>query len=361
MSEDERPSPAPPVAASNAEAQSAPVAWQPFTFGGVAALARARSSRVLLIELIVALLALAAILRLVLIDWFPVIDQAIGALPNAGRIEHRQLNLPLTESKALAENPFLAVVVDVSNSGNVSASSDVRLEFHRHQFQLCSLVGCVVLPYPADWIIEFNCTEMKPRWGAWQPFLLGFIALLTVLGLFLSWASLGVLYCPVAYVLGFIAGRNLTWAGAWRLASAALMPGALLITLGILLYASAVIDLLQLAGLGVVHVLLGWIYLVASPFFLTPPLPPPLPPPPELQPASKPRTPLPRPPQEPPAVLARSENPFAPSPKPISRNPFAASAPPARLPKKPSNFHQAGQTRNNGSKPCRQSWRSLGP
>ncbi len=272
MSDDERQ----PVASANPQPESTspepPFAWQPLTPGGVATIARESLGRLLLIELVVALLAVGATLGLIASDYFPIIDRAVRQLPTTGRIEHRQLIAPMVSPKTLAENSFLAFVVDPSGSGRISAAADIRVYFHRQNFEVCSLLGCAWFKYPVRWTIEFNRNEVEPRWGAWRPFLLAGTGLLVFIGLFLNWAVVAGLYCPVVYLISFYADRDLGWAGSWRLASAALMPGALLLTMGILLYGSGVIHLVQLAALAGIHLVLGWVYVAVSPFYLKKPI-----------------------------------------------------------------------------------------
>lgn len=336
MGQDARPSPPGGSADSAPRHADGRVAWQPFTFGGVAALARATSGRVVAVELVVAAVATAAILSLVASDWFPVLDQAIAALPETGRIERRRLHLPFSGSRILAENPFLAVVVEGTPAGSVSAGSDLRVELRRDQWRLCSVPGCIAMPYPADWTVELNRPELKPRWGAWQPFLLVFTALGVVAGLLGFWTLLAAVCAPVACGLAWAARRPLSWAGGWRLSSAALMPAAVLGALGVLLYASAVIDLVQWAGLLVVQGALASVYLAISPFFLPPPTPP------HATPPAGPAAAAGAPPMPPPAGLGRAGNPFAPRPGRASDNPFAGG------PRGPGPQDSGRDSRGNG-------------
>lgn len=268
MADDERQPVVPAAPAADAPVPETLEAWQPFTPRGIAAIAHASTLRLLGLQLVVALLAAGALMGLLLSDWFPMIQRAIRALPDQGRIEHRQLRVPLAVPTTLAENPFLAFVVDAMETGRLTATADVRVCFLREQMEICSLFGCRAFPYPAAWTIEFNRPELEPWWGAWQPFLIGGVSALAVAALFLTWFLLALLYCPGAYLLAFYADRDLTWAGAWRLAAASLLPGAVLMTLALLLYGSGMIRLLHLGVLLVVHLLVGWIYVLISPWAL---------------------------------------------------------------------------------------------
>ena len=70
--------------------------------------------------------------------------------------------------------------------------------------------------------------------------------------------------CGAGDVPGWFADRNLSWVGAWRLASAALMPGALLMAAAVFSYAWHTIDLLGLSFFFTAHLIIGWVYLVGG-------------------------------------------------------------------------------------------------
>jgi hypothetical protein len=134
------------------------------------------------------------------------------------------------------------------------------------------LLGYVEFPNPPDQTIAFNRAELEPRWGAWAAEILFVAAVATVLGLLVSWTILATLYFLPVWLLGFFANRDLNFRQSWRLAGAALMPGALLMTAGILLYDFGLVDLVALGFIFAAHFVLGWIYLCLSLLF-TPRIP----------------------------------------------------------------------------------------
>jgi hypothetical protein len=79
---------------------------------------------------------------------------------------------------------------------------------------------------------------------------------------------LATLYCPVTWLISYFRDRDASLAGSWKLSGAALMPGALLLTLGIFLYGADALDLIRLAVIAALHVVAGWIYLAVSPMGL---------------------------------------------------------------------------------------------
>jgi len=69
--------------------------------------------------------------------------------------------------------------------------------------------------------------EMEPWWGAREPVVLALAALTVVVGLFVTWSFLATIYVGPVWLISFFANRDLKLAECWRLAGAALMPGAL--------------------------------------------------------------------------------------------------------------------------------------
>ena len=68
------------------------IAWQPLTARGVAAFARASLGRLLLVQLIVALLAAGTVVWFLQGCWFPTIGEAIRALPAQGELRAGKLD-----------------------------------------------------------------------------------------------------------------------------------------------------------------------------------------------------------------------------------------------------------------------------
>ena len=245
-----------------------PGAWQPLTFRGVAAFAEARLGRLLLVQFVVALLVAGAVGWFLSIHWFPSVRKAIRQLPATGVIRAGQLITPLDSTAPLVETSYLSIAVDARDSGVASSLADVRVEFHRTNFAVCGFAGCLRRPYPGDATMQFNRSELESWWGAWQPMLFGIAGLAVVVGLFASWLMLATISFPIPWVIAYFKDRRLSARGAWKLASAALLPGALLVCVGIVLYGVGVADLLRLLVLWLAHFVVGWVYLVLAPFRL---------------------------------------------------------------------------------------------
>jgi hypothetical protein len=236
-----------------------PTAWQPLTFRGVAAFSRAPIGRLLLVQLIVSLLVAAAILWCLQLTWFQRVPAAIRALPPTGSIENRVLTSPRTSPEPLAADGFLAISINLNQSASLGSASDVRLEFHRTDYTVCSLFGCLKLDYPAD-TLPFNQPELEAWWGAWRWTILASIVIGTIGFLFANWFFVATCYAFPAWFLAYFKDRELSPAGSWKLTAAALLAPALGVGGAVVLYSLNAVDLLQLLLLWGVHVPLGWAY-----------------------------------------------------------------------------------------------------
>jgi hypothetical protein len=252
----------------NGPVQKAQFAWQPLTVRGMAAFASASWSRLLIVQFIVALVAAGTVVWFLQRAWFPKIGEAIRQLPLQGELRSGALDWQGATPSRLAEGRFLALAVDLDHTGGARSPAHVQVEFGRTDFKVFSLLGYVSGAYPRGRVVAFNRTELGPWWGAWAPAVLAVVAGLVVVGLMVSWACLATVYFLPAWLVAFFANRDLSLRGSWRLAGAALMPGALLMCAAIVLYGWGVLDPVRLAVAGAVHLVIGWAYLFLSPFWL---------------------------------------------------------------------------------------------
>jgi hypothetical protein len=243
--------------------QPLPPAWQPLTFRGVAAFSRARIGRVLFFQCLVSLLVAVAVLWCLHLTWFQRVPEAIRALPATGVIENRILNSPRTSPEPLAADGFLAISINLDQSASRGSASDVRLEFHRTDFIVCSLLGCLKLDYP-ERALPINQPELEAWWGAWRWTIFVSVAVATIAFLFVSWFLLATCYALPAWFIAYLKDRELTLVGSWKLAAASLLTPALLMAACIDLYALNAVDLLRLLVFWCLHVPLGWVYLYCA-------------------------------------------------------------------------------------------------
>jgi len=239
--------------------------WQPITFGGVASFARASVGRLLIVQFIVALLVAGSAICFLAAAWFPVAQKAIARLPEKGGIRRGQLDWTGPSPCSLAAATFLSIDVDVENSQPAGQSADVQLELRRGGFNIRSMLGNLTILYPKDRTIALNRAEVEPRWGAWHPFLLVGIGVGVAIGMMAIWLVLATVYSLPLRLLTFYSDRDVGWLGCWRMAGAAQLPGALLLSGGILLYGFNRLNLIGLLFAWLLHVVIAWIYVGIAP------------------------------------------------------------------------------------------------
>jgi hypothetical protein len=213
----------------------------------------------------------AAILVAASVVWFlhraycPVILEAIQKMPETAHFADSHLmGVPDT---LIAESRFLAIVVTTHPDADIGQEADLQIQFRSNDF-------CAGSVYWPDWGLDFRYqpgrtlnlarSNLEPGWSAWQPVVLTLTGVALVLCLLLLWSALAVVYMAPAKLIAWFADRYLPWRGAWRLASAALLPGALVMTGTVYLYAWSIIDLAGLSFFTAVHLIIGWVYLIGA-------------------------------------------------------------------------------------------------
>jgi hypothetical protein len=248
-------------------------AWEPITPRGVAIFARASFARLLLVQSVVAVLAAISVVWFLADGIFPIVDAAIDGLPDNGEIRAGKLDWSAETPVLLADGDFVAFIVDLEHSGQIRSPADFQFEFGAQSLRILSLTGEMQINYPANWIFPANRPQLRPAWGAWSPNFLALAALGTFFGLLLIWALLATIYFFPVWLICFFANRDLNFRQSWRLAGAALMPGALLLALALALYDFGEFDLVQFSFACGMHFIIGWIYVFVSPLFLPRALP----------------------------------------------------------------------------------------
>lgn len=237
---------------------------EPFTPRGVAAFARAKFNRLLLAQFGFALLAGIAVAWCIHNLCFPVIEDAVENLPQDGKIQFGQLNWTGSSPQTLAEGHFLALDVDLEHSGQLRSTAEFQIEFGRESVRVFSLFGFAEFYYPLDDVVQFNRPELQPLWEAWRWEILFFIAIATLITLPLVWWLLAALFFFPAWLFGFFANRDLDLRTSWKLSCSALLPGALLMILGILLYGFGLLNLVSFLFVFAAHLVLDLLYLFSA-------------------------------------------------------------------------------------------------
>ena len=243
-------------------------AWLPLTPRGVASFAFARLRWLLVVEAIVALIAAATVFWFVDWAWYPTIGFAIRQLPARGEIRSGKLNIETNAPQLLAEGHFLAFVIDPRHSGEVRSPAQFQVELGETSVRVISLLGYTEFDYPKGSIIAFNRAGVEPWWGAWKLPLRCMTGAAAFLCILTSWILLGSVYCLPVWLAGFFANRELKLGATWKLAEAALMPGALVMIAGIVLYGLGVLDLVRFVAVTAMHFAVGWLYCFVSLLFV---------------------------------------------------------------------------------------------
>ncbi len=113
---------------------------EPFTPRGVAAFARAKTSRLLFAQFIFASLAAVAVAFFFHNACFSVVLAAIDNLPADSQIQAGQLNWN-GAPQMLAEGRFLAFDVDPDHSGQIRSTADLQIEFGQKTLRALSFLG----------------------------------------------------------------------------------------------------------------------------------------------------------------------------------------------------------------------------
>jgi hypothetical protein len=216
------------------------------------------------VQFVCALFCVAAVIWFLQYAWLPALLEAVHQLPPEGEIRAGNLHWRADSPQRLAQEPFLAVTVDLQNEGQAHSPAHVEVVFCQKHFKIFSLFGFLQGDYPQGWRVAFNRIELEAWWGAWKLAIAIILTGLLLIGFLLVWSCLATIYCLPVRLAGFLKNRDLSLAGSWRLAGAALMPGALFLAGTIVCYGLGGVDLIRLVLGVIVHLVLGWVYLISG-------------------------------------------------------------------------------------------------
>ncbi len=219
-------------------------------------------------EVIVATLSALALVWFLQRCYAPVILEAVQQMPEGALLRDGVLtNVPET---LLSETKLIAIAVTPDEETDIGQSADVQIQFRQSNFR----VGSVFWP---NWGLQFDYgsgktdvgrTTLEPVWGAWHPVIFAGCGVAMITWLAASWAALAFLYSVPAKIAAWFGDRKLSWTGAWKLSSASLMPGAVVIVAGIILYGREAVDLIGFGCFFAAHFVVGWVYVGGGVFFL---------------------------------------------------------------------------------------------
>lgn len=239
-----------------------PVAWNPLTPGGVASFANAPLAQLLATQGTFAFVLWLTLMFYISSSWVPAIDDTIERLPAGSRVAEGKLKIAGSSPNYFTDNRLVGIMWAYGDAPGSGADIDVRL--HPGEISISSLFGYLSLPYPSMVDQTLDRDSLAPRWGAWRPAIIPLVAGGLTLGVWGSWALLGAVYAWPIRVAVFFRDKLTSRLGCWKLCSAALMPGALLLTAAILFYTLGKIPVAGLAIAFCVHFVLGWSYVLCG-------------------------------------------------------------------------------------------------
>lgn len=190
--------------------------------------------------------------------WYPVLEKSSRALPDSFELQEGALRWPTVESRVLAENPFLSLSVELDPASPTSSTADLQLTFQDRSFKLSCLLGSTQFPYPGNLSIQSGRVLSTAWWGAWSWVALLGVCLASTLGLVIAWWILATLYWPASGFISFLFRKPSRLAQSWKLGAGALLFGASIMSLNVVLYSTLVIRAPGFIAGFVLHLASGW-------------------------------------------------------------------------------------------------------
>ncbi len=236
----------------------------PLTLPGTVAFSRRSAAWLLLVWLLLAGLASATCLWFIHSRWIPVAEESIESFPTTLLLENGEVD-PLPTSEPIQhQNGFLSIVATGSTQSHGNLTADFQITITPNELRFHSLLGHLALPYPAETMIDLAPAFLKPWWKARKvPYTV--VAFGTIMiCLLVTWIGLASLYFFPIIVLAYFRDRRCQFWKTWRLGGSVLIPGALIMTLAILLYGFHLLNLLGLLVAAALHIVVPWLYVFGT-------------------------------------------------------------------------------------------------
>lgn len=196
------------------------------------------------------------------------ISLAIERLPEQGAISNGKLQWFTNEPTILIETRSISIHVNPTDEEPIADGADLQVVFCKEKLLLRSLLGWLSVKYSESFNLPLNLKELWTTWGAYKNAIITAVLLITVCFLPLVWMTLGLIYkIPVA-LISKILKRKFELSGIFRISVMSQMLPAIIMCVGILLYAYGRIDLTTLLIIFANHIPFAWIYLIITPFYL---------------------------------------------------------------------------------------------
>ena len=162
------------------------------------------------------------------------------------------------------QNGFISLIITPSTQWQGNMTADFQIAATPSEIRFRSLLGYLSIPYPPDTEFRLPPSDIKPWWRAREALFTVLAFCLVSSALLATWSVLATLYFfPIAIANYFADRKNEFWE-TWRLAGSLLLPGALIMTLSILLYGFHLLGFLGLLVATALHFIVAWIYGVAT-------------------------------------------------------------------------------------------------
>jgi hypothetical protein len=244
------------------EPESAPIAWNPLTPGGVASYANAPLTQLLFTQALAAFVVFAATLFYLHRAWTPVLNSAVERFPSGAELSGQSLYMPGVHPLVLGENRLLSATW-VTNDA-LTPDADIELRLGRDEWSTGSLLGYIALPYPPYLELNLARENSAPKWGAWRSAAVPGLAAAVALSMWLAWIAMAAFYAWPIRVVVFFRDKLTSRLGSWKLCAAALLPAAVFMSSAIVLYTLGKIPVAGLLIAFAAHFVIGWFYIVAG-------------------------------------------------------------------------------------------------
>lgn len=214
----------------------------PFAREGMARLALAPLRHLWAAQWLYALVGAAALGFCAWTAFFPVIASSFTGLPEVVSIDGGMLEWPPGRpDQLLAQNSFLSVAIQASDSEVPGQTADIQVVFQKRGIRFSALLGRTFVPYPETIAAQSGKVLATAWWGAWGWVVLLGLMVVCSIGIVVSWWLLATLYAPVT-ALWLLSLRRPAGLGlAWKLAASALLPASLVVAVSFVAYGTLMI------------------------------------------------------------------------------------------------------------------------
>ena len=198
------------------------------------------------------------------LQWVPVLEKGMEAVPEGTHVRFGQLQSPFQGSLELAHNRFLSIELRNGSIARSQSASDVRVVVGEKGMLVGSLAGYVQVPYWNGYVIDLDAQNLLPWWLSRKGLLFVMGWMLAAVMLVVSWVCLSLLYVLPLGVLIRAMKRLCSRQRAFKLALIGLFPGAVLASIATLLYGLGYLPLQEYLLAMVLHLPFSWIWILLA-------------------------------------------------------------------------------------------------